>query len=784
MAVACRPAAFATKFTDNFERDTGHPKAYFEQLAQNHNGDIQRRDLKLTKELKTIVNSAMLAPDPNTQRWVAAQPGAKIAVKQEGMYRVTRAELQNAGFNVNANSANWRLFQEGNEQAIIVGPGDQYIDFYGRSLDAVESDTRMYYLIADTTAGKRIDTRVLRNLGGPVTSNSYTAAAVRKERTQYISTVLNGDAENYWGTLISDTPAVVPDPNPPGYVPFILSDIDTASLNASITIRLQGLFRGNHHVHATFNGHELGFLDFTDQQSASATFYIPTSFLIEGPNFFEFTADPGGDYSLFDTATVNYSRRYVAENDRLAFFTPGYRKADVRNFTSANVRVFDTTYDGNTQLLINFPIVQNGGTFMARLPSDRPAVMYAVADSAMLQSTSVTFNNPSTLSSTTNAADLVIISYSAPDFMAAAETWANYRRSAGGGSFSVKVVDVADVYDEFNYGVPSANSITGFLDYAKNYWQDPGPRYVLLLGDGSYDPRNYEGRGNWDLIPVKMVDLIFGESGSDEALPDFDHDGTANIPIGRIPARAMTDITTSLNKTMTSASADMVRAFLNDLEQNRHCKVTTRNQRLAALHAFAHFVALHSPEHIEWCGQIRGIPFKKTAREPAHYLRKPEMDTLLNAPNRMTQQGIRDHALLLFLYNSGARADEAAQLKVSNLQLAQAPDRDYSSVRLRGKGGKLRICPLWPQTVQTITPLISGRSDAERVFLNRCHRPMTRFGIHTMVKRYAGTSLGDKRGTPLNPPFDSDASTTIRGRHQYDPRLARSRVNRHNKHLR
>jgi site-specific recombinase XerD len=199
---------------------------------------------------------------------------------------------------------------------------------------------------------------------------------------------------------------------------------------------------------------------------------------------------------------------------------------------------------------------------------------------------------------------------------------------------------------------------------------------------------------------------------------------------------------------VVSLTADMVRAFLNDLEQSRHCKVTTRNQRLAALHAFAHFVALHSPEHIEWCGQIRGIPFKKTAREPAHYLRKPEMDTLLNAPNRTTQQGIRDHALLLFLYNSGARADEAAQLKVSNLQLAQAPDRDYSSVRLRGKGGKLRICPLWPQTVQTITPLISGRSDVERVFLNRCHRPMTRFGIHTMVKRYAGSSLGDKRVGP------------------------------------
>src|SRR4029078_6340668 len=137
---------FAPKFTDDFERDTGHAKEYFEQLAQNRNGQIQARNLKLPKDLQNTASP--LPPDPNMQHWGDAQPGAKIAVRREGMYRVTRTELQNAGFNVNSNSANWRLFMEGNEQAIIVGSGDQYIDFYGRSLDTTESDTRMYYLIA------------------------------------------------------------------------------------------------------------------------------------------------------------------------------------------------------------------------------------------------------------------------------------------------------------------------------------------------------------------------------------------------------------------------------------------------------------------------------------------------------------------------------------------------------------------------------------------------------------------------------------------------------------
>src|SRR5947207_3380662 len=78
------------------------------------------------------------------------------------------------------------------------------------------------------------------------------------------------------------------------------------------------------------------------------------------------------------------------------------------------------------------------------------------------------------------------------------------------------------------------------------------------------------------------------------------------------------------------------------------------------------------------------------------YLEKPEMDALLAAPDTMTAQGRRDHALLLFLYNSGARADEAAHVLIGDLQLGLKPERDSSSVLIRGKGNKQRRCPLWP----------------------------------------------------------------------------------------
>ena len=189
--------------------------------------------------------------------------------------------------------------------------------------------------------------------------------------------------------------------------------------------------------------------------------------------------------------------------------------------------------------------------------------------------------------------------------------------------------------------------------------------------------------------------------------------------------------------TVEDISAERLRLFLMDLEQTRRSSIATRNQRLAAIHSLAQFIELYSPEHIQWCGEITGIPFKKSPRSLISYLEKTEMDALLSAAEGPLPQQCRDHALILFLYNTGARADEAAQLTIADLDLAHAPRRDHSSVVVRGKGNKLRRCPLWSQTVNEIISLIEGRNPSEHVFLNRCKQPITRFGIHTLVERYA-----------------------------------------------
>jgi len=200
--------------------------------------------------------------------------------------------------------------------------------------------------------------------------------------------------------------------------------------------------------------------------------------------------------------------------------------------------------------------------------------------------------------------------------------------------------------------------------------------------------------------------------------------------------------------TVIDVSAQLVRDFLGDIETSRHCSIATRNQRLAAVHAFARFVGEHSPEHIEWCAQVRYVPYKKGTHAMIPYLDKQEIDALLDCPDRRTEQGRRDYALLLFLYNSGVRADEAAQLVVGDLDL------DGESVHILGKGRKHRQCPLWPETVGELRALVEGRSSQERVFVNRCRQSMTRFGIHALVERTAlraqsaMPSLATKRVSP------------------------------------
>jgi site-specific recombinase XerD len=180
---------------------------------------------------------------------------------------------------------------------------------------------------------------------------------------------------------------------------------------------------------------------------------------------------------------------------------------------------------------------------------------------------------------------------------------------------------------------------------------------------------------------------------------------------------------------------EAILAFLDHLEAERGNGPSTRNARLAAVHAFARHAATSQPEHLERCQRLLAIPFKRARPRVVEYLEIEEMRALLDAPDGHTAAGRRDHALLLAMFNTGARVQEILDVRPCDLQLTRP-----LQVRLRGKGRKERFCPLWPQTAEALASLIrESRLDPDAthpLFRSRGGQPLTRFGARYLLRKY------------------------------------------------
>lgn len=179
--------------------------------------------------------------------------------------------------------------------------------------------------------------------------------------------------------------------------------------------------------------------------------------------------------------------------------------------------------------------------------------------------------------------------------------------------------------------------------------------------------------------------------------------------------------------------AQRIRAFLRWLAETRSCKASSRNQRLAAVKCFARYVAARAPEHLERCRQIREIPRARVEQREVEYLDSDETARVVQAPVPDDVAGLRDRALLLLLYNTGARVQEICSLDVKHVRLDEAP-----CVRLLGKGRKERVCPLWTKTVSALRAWLQQRSaagDDAPLFLNAQGRRLSRSGVAYVLAR-------------------------------------------------
>lgn len=181
-------------------------------------------------------------------------------------------------------------------------------------------------------------------------------------------------------------------------------------------------------------------------------------------------------------------------------------------------------------------------------------------------------------------------------------------------------------------------------------------------------------------------------------------------------------------------SYDLVLAFLDFLESERGNSPRTRNARLAVIHSFFRYVAFSDPAAVALAQRILGIGPKRTVKYVVGFLQPPEVDALLAAPDRQTVRGRRDHALLLFLLRTGARASEALGVSAADLSLKKP-----RQVLIQGKGSKQRVVPLAPDLAAILGDLLDERgltSDAKApVFVDAKRKRLTRFGLTHIVRR-------------------------------------------------
>jgi len=207
------------------------------------------------------------------------------------------------------------------------------------------------------------------------------------------------------------------------------------------------------------------------------------------------------------------------------------------------------------------------------------------------------------------------------------------------------------------------------------------------------------------------------------------------------------------NLTIEHMSPDGVIAFLTHLEEERNNGVGTRNIRLSAIHSFFRYLASKFPDYLHISQRILAIPFKRTINRMIEYLEHHEINAVLESIDRSKNNGKRDYALFLLMFNTGARVQETVNLKTTDLCLTKP-----FSVYLFGKGRKERTCPIWKETADALQIYAqAGKIDlrkSEPLFLNRQGNPLSRHGVGYLLNKYLKKTMEDHptlKGKRLHP---------------------------------
>ena len=482
---------------------------------------------------------------------VPPDPGYRIPVRRAGIYRLTYQRLQAAGLPVGTlDPRTLRLFRYGQEVAIrVLGEEDGHFDltdavlFYGQPIRHNRyTDTEVYWLTYGGVPGRRMGRRDGTPHGTAPLPPAFAATEHREENALYYFQIPWRPDHDHW--LWNYT-------YPEGKIPqqtytFPAHPLAGGSYTATLRMYLCSYTQDpsvdpDHHIRAFVNGvlvSELwwdGRVDLTPTLSFASALLQPSgnSVRVEAP------ADTGAfaDLVFYDWLELGERRLFAAELDRLDWNgEAGSYEYHLTSFSQSQIRLFDVTDPDGPIEVVSTTVVNAGSSFDLHFEdaATGTTAYLAMAEGKLLQPESVTAAAPADLRDPANGADYLIVSHG--NFRTQALSLAAFRAGQG---LRTQVVDVQDVYDLFAYGRRVPEAIRGFLAYTYENWGTPAPSYVILLGDGHYDFKNYlgYGMGNYVIPYLGFVDPWIGETAADNRYVCLS--GSDTIPdmhLGRLPA--------------------------------------------------------------------------------------------------------------------------------------------------------------------------------------------------------------------------------------------------------
>jgi autotransporter-associated beta strand protein len=489
--------------------------------------DVSMRGTSTPVERKATVikpTAALLS----AQSSLAGQTAVKLSVQHEGWYRVDLADLRAAGFPAGIDPNMIQLFADGQQVPIIVTTGDPKpswtgIEFYGIGIDSAFTANHVYWLVAGSQQGARISSAAVDD-GMPAPS-TFTYAVERRDKVVYFPALKNGGGEKFFGPLIFNAQ--------PADQSVVARHIAANGGNAMLEVSIQGFTATPHSVRVLFNGSELGTIQFNGLAKGTAQYSIAQGSLKEGSNQIQLISPTGfTDISMSEYVRLTYAHTNDADGNSLRLPASGGQQVTINGFTDPNVRMIDVTTTGSPQELLG-TITNNGTTFSisANVPGTGAKTLLAFAPDQQQRPASIAANQPSNWRDPSQAGDYLV--FTRKDLIASLGPLVSHRHDQG---LTPAVVDIEDVYDEFSFGNKTPQALKDFIVYAKSNWAKP-PRFVVLAGDATYDPKNYTGAGDNDLVPTRLVETAFNETATDDWFVDVNDDGLPDIPVGRLPVR-------------------------------------------------------------------------------------------------------------------------------------------------------------------------------------------------------------------------------------------------------